>query len=260
MQKIELKDLMKAGIHFGHRSSAWCPKMEPFLFGTKSGVHIINLEKSKEQLEKTAAFVQSIVGSGGTILFVGTKPQAKEIVRFYASKVEMPYVVERWLGGSLTNFKEIFGLVKKFQRLTKESQQDDYEEKYTKKERLVFSQEIKKLEKDIGGISDMSKLPEAIFITSVRDEKTAVSESIKKEIPIIGVCDSNANPENINHIVPANDDAVKSIEFVVKYITNAVEEGKKEYAEMPARHASQGDSGGIKNKPEETKKEENIKK
>ncbi len=243
MQKIELKDLMKAGIHFGHRSSAWCPKMEPFLFGTKSGIHIINLEKSKEQFEKVAAFVQSVVGSGGTILYVGTKPQAKEIVKKYAIQVEMPYVTERWLGGSLTNFKEIFGLVKKLQRLTKESQQDDYEEKYTKKERLVFSQEIKKLEKDIGGISDMSKLPDAIFITSVRDEKTAVSESTKKEIPIIGVCDSNANPENIGHIVPANDDAVKSIEYVVKYITDAIEEGKKEYAEM------------VKKEPEETKKE-----
>jgi small subunit ribosomal protein S2 len=250
MQKIELKDLMKAGIHFGHRSSAWCPKMEPFLFGTKSGVHIINLEKTKEQLEKTAAFVQSIVGSGGKILYVGTKPQAKGVIKSCAIQVGMPYVVERWLGGSLTNFKEIFGLVKKLQRLIKDSEQGDYEEKYTKKERLVFSQEIKKLEKDIGGISDMSKLPEAIFITSVRDEKTSVSESVKKEIPIIGVCDSNASPENINHIIPANDDAVKSIDYVVKYITNAIEEGKKEYAEM------------TKNKPEEIKKEEdkNIKK
>ena len=245
MQKIELKDLMKAGIHFGHRPSAWCPKMEPFLFGSKSGVHVINLEKSKEQLEKNAAFVRSIVGSGGTILFVGTKPQAKEIIKSYAIKVEMPYVVERWLGGTLTNFKEIFGLVKKLQRLTKESQQDDYEEKYTKKERLVFSQEMTKLEKDIGGISGMTKLPEAIFITSVRDEKTAVRESIRKDVPIIGVCDSNANPEGINHIIPANDDAVKSIEFVVKYITFAIEEGKKDYAEM------------VKNKPKETKKEEN---
>ncbi|MFH1457028.1 MAG: 30S ribosomal protein S2 [Patescibacteria group bacterium] len=232
MKTIELKDLMKAGLHFGHKPSSWNPKMESFLFGIKAGVHVINLEKTKEYLEKAAEFVRSVAGQGGTILYIGTKPQAKKIIEKQALKVEMPYVNERWFGGTITNFTEIHKLIKKMQDLVSGSQLDDYEQKYTKKERLVFSEEIKKLEKGIGGIANMTKLPDAVFIASIREEKTAVSECIKLNIPIVGVCDSNANPNGVKHIIPANDDAVKSIEFVVSYITDAIEIGKREHKEL----------------------------
>jgi len=242
MKKIELKDLMKAGLHFGHKPGAWNPRMESFLFGIKSGVHIINLEKTKEHLEKAAEFARSIAGQGGTILYVGNKPQAKKIIEEQAKKVDMPYVNERWLGGTITNFAEIHKLVKKMQELIARSGREDYEQKYTKKERLVFNEEVKKLGKIIGGISNMAKLPNAVFIASAREEKTALNECIKKQIPIIGVCDSNADPEEIEQIIPANDDAIKSIEFVVAYVTDAIEVGRREYKEMK------------ENKPEESEK------
>ncbi|HOY56119.1 MAG TPA: 30S ribosomal protein S2 [bacterium] len=228
MKNVELKSLMQAGVHFGHKSVNWNPKMGPFLYGTKAGVHIFNLEKTKSQLEEAYEFIKKTVAGGGTVLFVGTKPQAKDIVRKYAAEAGMPFVTERWLGGTLTNFVEINKLVKKLNHLIQSSNHEDYEQKYTKKERLIFSEEMVALEKTIGGIVTLLKLPDVIFVASVKADKIAVTEAIKTNVKIVGICDSNTNPDKVDYVVPANDDALKSIELLAAYFAAAVKAGKEE--------------------------------
>lgn len=237
MKKIELKDLMKAGLHFGHKPANWHPKMSDFIFTQKNNVHIIDLEKTKEKLEAALEFIKKTAGSNNTdtladksagqqILFVGTKIQAKKIVQKYAQQVDMPYINQRWLGGTLTNFKVINSLVKKLEKLEAQAKKDDYQKKYTKKERHEFEIEMERLEKMISGIRKMPGLPAALFITSARDEKTAIQEANKKNIPIIAICDTNANPEKITYPIPANDDAVSSIELITSLVVEAVKEGR----------------------------------
>jgi small subunit ribosomal protein S2 len=229
MSKIpEVKDLLKAGLHFGHKSAAWNPKMGPFLFGAKSGVHVFNLEKTKEMLSVAVEQMERTVALGGIVLFVGTKPQAKEIVKKYALEAGVPYVTERWLGGTLTNFGEIRRLMRKYEQLTKDAVSAEYEQKYTKKERLDFSEEIKKLEKNIGGILTLNKLPDLVFVASAQENIIAVKEAKQCEIPVVGVCDSNINPELVDYCIPGNDDATKSIELVASLMAEAVKVGKKE--------------------------------
>jgi small subunit ribosomal protein S2 len=229
MNKIpEVKDLMKAGLHFGHKPTAWNPKIGQFLFGARNDTHIFDLEKTKEMLQTSLDHVERTVALGGTILFVGTKPQAKEIIKKYAIEANSSFVTERWLGGTITNFREINLLVRKLEKLMKDATLEDYSQKYTKKERLIFSEEIKKLEKSIGGISNMPKLPDLIFVASVHEDNIAVREAKQMEIPIVGVCDSNVNPELVDYPIPANDDAVKSIELIASLMAEAVKEGKKE--------------------------------
>lgn len=226
MRDITLVELLKAGVHFGHQVSRWHPKMRPFIFTSRGGVYVIDLEKTAEQLKKAQAFFRDVVASGGTVLLVGTKRQAQPIIHAAALRVGMPYVVERWLGGTFTNFPTILKVTKRLTFLKQERASGNLE-KYTKKEQLEFNDEIARLEKLVGGIERMTKLPEALFVVDVKQEKTAVREANKVKVPVVALVDTNVSPEGIAHPIPANDDATKSIQLLVDAVIEAVEEGQR---------------------------------
>lgn len=221
------KELLKAGVHFGHKPENWHPKMANFIYGQKNNVQIIDLTKTKQKLTEALEFVKSIAAAGSQVLFVGTKIQAKEIIKKYAESVNMPYAAEKWLGGTLTNFKVINGLIKKMEQLETQATKSDYEKKYTKKERSEFISEIERIKKSAEGLRYMSTLPAAIFMASARNEKTTVKEARIKKIPTIAICDTNTNPDEITYPIPGNDDAIKSIELITSLIAEAIKEGTK---------------------------------
>ncbi len=226
MTKIpNVEELLQVGMHFGHRTSKWHPKMKPFIFGERKGVHIIDLIKSREQLEKALSFISDISARGGKVLFVGTKAQVKGLLKKVAKETDMPYVCEHWLGGTMTNFPVIKKNVKKYKDLL-DKQAEGKLSKYTKKEQLQFSRQIAKLELSVGGLVDLNVMPEAIFIWDIKNEKTALAEAKKKLIPIIAICDTNVDPSGIDYIIPANDDASKTIKLIFDLIREAVTEGK----------------------------------
>ena len=198
-----LKELLEAGAHFGHQSSRWHPKMSKFIFGARQGVHIIELEKTREELEKTLGVVKNIAARGGSVLFVGTKSQAKKFVREAAESCGMPHVAERWLGGTLTNFKQVRSRVDHMVKLREQREKGELG-KYTKMERLLIDREIEDLAHKVGGIEPLKKLPELVFIS----------------------CDTNVNPTNVDYVIPMNDDAIRSIELITKLVAEAVNEGK----------------------------------
>ena len=222
----EIRDMMKAGLHFGHKTSKWNPKMEKYIYGVKNGVHIFDLEKTYKSLETALGVVEETVQKGGLVLFLGTKKQIKGVVEKYAKEVEMPYVVERWIGGAITNFAEIYKLVRKLDELEKKAGEDDYESKYTKKERALFTEEIENLKLMVGGIRNMKKVPELIYVAGVRDEKTAVKEAQVKKIKSVGIVDTNADPDKVTYPIVANDDAIKSVEMITRLIAEAVKSGR----------------------------------
>ena len=221
MKTLSILDLLKSGAHFGHRTSKRYPKMEPYIFGIKNGVHIIDLEKTIKALEEATKFVKKVVSDNGKILFVGTKRQAKAIIKENAEKCRMPYVIFRWIGGTFTNFKNIYKLPQKLKRLEEDRGKGVYSN-YTKKERLIIDREIEKLKEMVEGIRDMDKLPEAVFIVDIKDEKTAVEEANKKDIPIVAITDTNVDPEKVNYPIPANDDSVNTLRLITSIITEAV--------------------------------------
>ncbi|MFH1536760.1 MAG: 30S ribosomal protein S2 [Patescibacteria group bacterium] len=221
MSDLSLSEMLKAGIHFGHKTAKRHPKMDPFIFGTKKEISVIDLEKTKEALEKAMEVVGQLTEQNKTILFVGSKRQVKAIVKKGATECNMPYINERWIGGLITNFNSVSGTLKKLTKLKKGKESGDWE-KYTKKERLQLDREITKLERVVGGIEKMDKIPDMIFIIGVKDEATAIREANNRKIPIIGICDTNANPDKITYPIPANDDAVKSIEYIVGKISEAI--------------------------------------
>lgn len=223
-----LLDMLKAGVHFGHQSSRWHPKMAPFIFTKRNGVHIIDLEKTLEEMDKTLAAVKEFTAQGKNILFISTKPQAKEIVKAAALDAGMPFLVDRWIGGMLTNFPEIKKRIKKYNEL--KSQQASGElEKYTKKEQLDISKLLGKMDLSLGGLKDLTQMPDAVFVPAMQREKTAVTEATTMGVDIIAVCDTNANPDKAKHIIPANDDAVNSIKLVVELVAKAAKEGRTEW-------------------------------
>lgn len=226
MKEIDLLELLKAGVHFGHRKSKGHPKMKPYIFTVRSGINIIDLEKTAEQLKQAMEYIQQIISEGKTLLLVGTKRQAKEIIKKTAEELTLSYVVERWLGGTITNFENIRRLTDKLKRLVEMQDSKDWQ-RYTKKERLEFSREIKKLEKLIGGIKNLKQLPDSLFIIDVKKESTAVREAKKKNIPIIALVDTNSDPQGIKFPIASNDDATKTIELIMTYLTAAVEAGRK---------------------------------
>ncbi|EKE06875.1 MAG: 30S ribosomal protein S2 [uncultured bacterium] len=226
-------EMLQAGVHFGHKGSRWYPKMKPFIFTSRNQVHIIDLEKTAAQLEIVLPQIKQMAAEGKQILFVSTKPQAKAIVKKAAQDCGMPFLVDRWIGGMLTNFDEIRKLTKKYI-----TQKDQLEKgqlgKYTKKEQLEIAKNLEKKDKYLSGLVNLDKSPDAVFIPSMQCEKTTVTEANKMNIPIIGVCDTNANPNKAEYIIPANDDAVKSIEMMVGLVRDAVKEGLEEKAKNAA--------------------------
>lgn len=220
-----LTELLQAGVHFGHKESRWDPKMKKYIFGTRNGIHIIDLERTLVKLKEACDYVRELSARGGVVLFLGTKRQARDIIRKYALECGAPFVAGRWLGGTLTNFGEVSTLIKRFNDL-KAQQASGALQKYTKKEQARFAKLIGEMDVKVGGIYNVVRPPDAIFVIDVKKEKTAVAEARVRKIPIIALSDTNVNPESIAYPIPSNDDAVKTIEIMVKMIAEAVKEGK----------------------------------
>ncbi|MFA6908475.1 MAG: 30S ribosomal protein S2 [Patescibacteria group bacterium] len=225
MREVSQLEMLKRGVHFGHRESRWHPKMKPYIFTARQGIHIINLEKTSEKLAEAYAFIKQKAAEGANILFIGTKRQAQPMIREAAERVHMPYVIQRWLGGTLTNFATISKLIKKLKQLRIDRDAGDFS-KYTKKEQLDLEREIARLELCIGGIENLEKIPDVLFVEDVKQEGTAVREAKKMHVPIVALVDSNANPQLVDYPIPANDDATKSLELFITLMAEAVEEGK----------------------------------
>lgn len=221
---VTMREMLEAGVHFGHQTRFWNPKMAPFIYGHRNKIHIINLEKTLPKFEEAMKFVRQLSGKRGTILMVGTKRQAREVIAMEAQRAGMPFVDQRWLGGMLTNFKTVKGSLKKLKDMqaTKENGLDAL----TKKEALMFERELAKLEKDIGGIQDMNALPDALFVIDVGYHKIAVAEAKKLGIPVIGVVDTNHSPEGIDYVIPGNDDSAKAVALYARAVADAATEGK----------------------------------
>ena len=227
MARTTYQDLLDAGVHFGHLTRKWNPKMAPYIFMERNGIHIIDLNKTLTKTEEAAAAIKQIVKSGRKILFVATKKQAKEIVAEQAKKVNMPFVTERWLGGMLTNFQTVRKSIKKMVTIDKMTKDGTYSI-LSKKERLMIQRERIKLESLLGGIADLNRLPAAIFLIDVKKEHIAVAEAMKLNIPTFAMVDTNSDPSNIDFPIPANDDATKSILLIMDVIIKAIEEGLDE--------------------------------
>lgn len=225
MKVPSVMELLQSGVHFGHQKGRWHPKMKPYIFAERNGVYVIDLEKTVEKLTEAAEFVQQIGENGGTVLFVGTKSQGKNIMEKYAKQAGMPFIKERWVGGLFTNYANVGKLIKKYKSL-REQRDSGALAKYTKKEQVNISKEIERLEKMVGGLDDMTKLPDAVFILDAKHEKTALLESRTRRIPIISFADTNINPETLDYPIPANDDAVNSIEIIARTIAESINFGK----------------------------------
>ena len=221
---VTMREMLEAGVHFGHQTRFWNPKMAPFIFGHRNKIHIINLEKSLPMFQEAQKFARQMAANRGTILFVGTKRQARDIVAEEARRAGMSYVEQRWLGGMLTNFKTVKTSIKRLKDM--QAQQEAGLDNMSKKEQLMFVRELEKLERDIGGIQDMTALPDAIFVIDVGYHKIAVAEAQKLGIPLIGVVDSNHNPEGIDYVIPGNDDSAKAVTLYARGIADAILEGK----------------------------------
>lgn len=231
MKIPELLEMLKAGVHFGHQSSRKYPKMGKYIHTTRNRINIIDLEKTAETLKQALDFVVEIASKGGAVLFISSKKQAKEAIKKAAGSCGMPYINSRWLGGTFTNFGNIIKLTKKLKELEVKERSGELE-KYTKKEQLDFNKEITRLNELVGGIKEMARLPEAVFVVDIKKDKSAVAEAVKKQVPIIAMVDTNVNPAKIKFPIPANDDAVKSIELITNLVAEAVNEGKSKKPEI----------------------------
>ncbi|CAC9600469.1 SSU ribosomal protein S2p (SAe) [uncultured Gammaproteobacteria bacterium] len=224
MAKATMKKMLEAGVHFGHRSRFWHPKMERYIYGVRNGVHIINLEKTLPMFNDVLNFASKTVANGGSILFVGTKRAASDIVKEEAIRCGMPYVNHRWLGGMMTNYKTIKASIKRLKDL--EFLAEENFSQFGKKEALMMTREMEKLERSLGGIKDLGGIPDVVFVIDIGHEKNAVKEAQKLHLPIIGIVDTNYNPEGIDYVVPGNDDSIRAVSFYAREIANAVLEAK----------------------------------
>lgn len=222
---VTMREMLEAGCHFGHQTRFWSPKMAPYIFGHRNKIHIINLEKTLPMFLEAQKFVRQVASNRGTILFVGTKRQSKEIIAEEAARAGMPYVDARWLGGTLTNFKTVKGSIKRLKDMTAARENGDWE-RLSKKEALTTSRDIEKLQKSLGGIQDMAVTPEAIFVVDIGYHKIALTEAKKLGIPVIAVVDTNHSPEGVDYIIPGNDDSSKAVALYVRAMADAVLEGK----------------------------------
>ena len=219
----ELNKLLEAGVHFGHRAKRWNPKMEKFIFGKRSGIYVIDLEKTLEKIKEAQEFLKSIVKDDKEILFVGTKKQAQGVIKEIAQACNMPYVIERWVGGLLTNFKVISQRIERYKFLLDQREKGNFD-KFLKKEVIRFNKELEKMEKNFSGVKDMNGIPGAIFIIDPKKEMHAINEAKKLNVPVVALIDTDCNPEAIDYPIPGNDDALKSIKTVLSFITAAVGE------------------------------------
>ncbi len=244
MAIVSMKSLLEAGVHFGHRTKRWNPKMRPFIFTERNGVHIIDLSQTVGQLENASNYVQNTVTEGGTVLFVGTKRQAAPIIEEEALRCAMPFVNKRWLGGTLTNFRTIRSRVDYMIDLERRREYGEFK-RLPKKEVLKLNEEIERLNRRVGGLRTMEKLPDAVFIVDIRREDLAVKEAIKLKIPIVAIVDTNCNPDPIDLIIPSNDDAIRAIRLMVGKMSEAVLAGHSMRETMQAEAEEQAIEAGI---------------
>ncbi|PKL83677.1 MAG: 30S ribosomal protein S2 [Ignavibacteriae bacterium HGW-Ignavibacteriae-3] len=250
MPRVELTQLIEAGAHFGHLTRRWNPKMKPYIFMEKNGIHIIDLKKTQEAVDKAADALTEIVSQGKRVLFVGTKKQAKGIIATEARRSDSNWVSERWLGGMLTNFQTIRKSIKHLQNIEK-MESDGTFEKITKKERLVLTREKDKLRKVLDGVETLAKMPGALFIVDIKKESIAVNEALKLNIPIFAVVDTNCDPDPIDYIIPSNDDASRAVEVITKIMADAILEGNAKAKELRAHEVAEKE----KEKKDETQQE-----
>jgi len=236
---VSMREMLEAGVHFGHQTRFWNPKMAPFIFGHRNKIHIINLEKSLPMFQDAMKFAKQLASNRGTILMVGTKRQSREIIAAEARRAGVPFVDQRWLGGMLTNFKTVKTSIKRLKDM--KAQEEAGLDNMSKKEQLMFKRELEKLEKDIGGIQDMATLPDAIFVIDVGYHKIAVAEAKKLGIPLIGVVDSNHSPEGIDYVIPGNDDSSKAVTLYARGIADAILEGRANAVNEVVNAAAEGD-------------------
>ena len=274
MAAVSMRQMLESGVHFGHQTRYWCPKMAPYIFGDRSKIHIINLEKTLPLFNEAMNFIGSLASNRGTILFVGTKRAAREVIREGAVRCKMPYVNQRWMGGMLTNFKTVKQSIRRLKDLEAMLQEGSVtQERVNKKETLGLKRELDKLERSLGGIKDMPGLPDALFVIDVGHEKIAVSEAIKLGIPVIGIVDTNNSPDGIDYVIPGNDDAIRSVKLYVDAAADAVVEGRSavvtaggeedEFVELDDSGAlaeKRGEKKGAKAPAKKTTKKVSIKK
>src|SRR2546430_4646495 len=237
MARVGIKELLEAGVHFGHQTRRWDPKMRRFIFGERGGIYIIDLEQTLELLEEAAAFARNLAGRSGTVLFVGTKKQAQDAVEEHAKRVGMPYVNHRWLGGLLTNWRTISERIERLhelRRLRDEGQLD----LLPPKERISMIGELEKLDTNLGGVADMKSLPDAIFVVDLRKEQIAIREARRLGLPVVGLVDTNCDPDDADYVIPGNDDAIRSCSLVVRVIADAVQAGKGQVTEEELARAN----------------------
>jgi small subunit ribosomal protein S2 len=233
MAQVSMRELLQAGAHFGHQTRFWNPKMDQFIFGARNKIHIINLEHTVPAFNEALNHVTRLASNKNNIMFVGTKRAAGKIIEEHANRCGMPYVSHRWLGGMLTNYKTVRSSIKRLREL-EEQEADGTLAKLTKKEALMRTRAKDKLERSVGGIKEMSGLPDALFVIDVDHERIAITEANKLGIPVIGIVDTNSNPDGIDYVIPGNDDAIRAIKLYVKAVADAVLEGKAERGEVPA--------------------------
>lgn len=232
MAIIPMKSLLESGVHFGHRTNKWHPAMKPYIFTERNGIHIIDLQKTVKALEQSYGLIRDSVAEGGMVLFVGTKRQAQETIQSEATRAGMPYVTVRWLGGMLTNWRTIRQRVNELERIERMRDRGEFE-RITKKEALMLSRKIERLETQLGGIRLMTRLPDMLFVVDVRREETAIHEANLLKIPVIAMVDTNCDPGNVDYVIPSNDDAIRAIKLLVARMADAVIEGRAMRKELP---------------------------
>ena len=258
MKKLELSQLIEAGAHFGHLTRRWNPKMKPYIFMEKNGIHIIDLKKTQSMLVESAESLMNMTADGKRVLFVGTKKQAKNVIETEAKRCDANWVSERWLGGMLTNFSTIRKSIKRLNNIEKQETDGTFD-KITKKERLFLTREKDKLKKVLEGVETMSRLPGAMFVVDIKKESIAIKEAKRLNIPVFAIVDTNCDPDEVDHLVPANDDAVKTIELIVTYMADAVIEGATVVKERKAEEAAEAERVAKETESHEKPAEEEIK-
>ena len=236
MSVISMKQLLEAGVHFGHQTRRWNPKMAPYIYTERNGIYIIDLQKSVVKVDEAYKAVSDIAANGGTILFVGTKKQAQDAVQVEAERCGMYYVNERWLGGMLTNFKTIQSRVRRLKEI-ETMQEDGTFDVLPKKEVIALKKEMEKLQKNLGGIKEMKRIPDAIFIVDPKKERICVQEAHTLGVPLIGICDTNCDPEELDYVIPGNDDAIRAVKLIVSKMADAIIEGKQGEESISAEEA-----------------------